>query len=59
MLSRPKDCGKRTVIVNLSHPKGTSLNDQTDNHVYDGCDFDLKLPTIDHIVQDILITDDL
>ena len=36
MLTRPKDVDKRRVILNLSYPKGKSLNDHVDKHNFDG-----------------------
>ena len=50
LLTRPKDRDKRRVILNLSHPYGTSV---IKNH-FDGHEFTLRFPTIDDIVQAIL-----
>ena len=54
LLTRPKDTNKRRVILNLSHPKGTSLNDQVDRLRFDGVTFNLKFPSIDNITEEIL-----
>ena len=54
LLTRPKDTDKRRVILNLSHPKSTSLNDQVDRLRFDGITFRLKFPSIDNITEEIL-----
>ena len=43
LLTRPKDFDKRRVILDLSYPKGTSLNDFVTRSSFDGDDFALKL----------------
>ena len=60
LLTRPKDTNDRRVILNLSHPKGQSLNDHVDKLNFDGRPFTLKFPSVDDIVERILqITDPL
>ena len=49
LLTRPKPPDKRRVIVDLSFPRGNSVNDHIDKNKFDGYNFTLKLPTIDHI----------
>ena len=53
MLTRPKDVDKRRVILNLSYPKGKSLNDHVHNHNFDDKKFVLKFPTVDDICKEI------
>ena len=53
MLTQPKDIDKRRVILNLSYPKGHSLNDNVDKQSFDGKKFTLKFPTIDDICNEI------
>ena len=53
ILTRPKDQGKRRVILDLSYPRGIALNDQVDRSRFDGDLFCLKFPSIDDIVQEI------
>ena len=53
MLTLPKDIDKRRVILNLSFPKGQSLNDNVDKQLFDGKRFTLKFPTIDDICNEI------
>ena len=53
LLTRPKDLDKRRVILNLSYPKGSSLNDNVDKFKFDGKTFSLKFPTVDDICQEI------
>ena len=53
ILTRPKDRGKRRVILDLSYPKGLALNDQVDRSRFDGDLFCLKFPSIDDIVREI------
>ena len=52
LLTRPKGLKGRRVILDLSHPKGLSLNDQVDRSKFDGGLFLLKFPRIDDIVQE-------
>ena len=58
MLTRPKDNDKRRVIMNLSHPQGSSLNDHVDKKAFDNRSFTLRFSTIDDIVTAILATED-
>ena len=53
LMTRPKDIHKRRVILDLSYPKGASLNDQVDRDRFDHNEFALKLTCIDDIVRDI------
>ena len=60
ILTRPKDKGKRRIILDLSYPKGFALNDQVDRSRFDGDLFCLKFPSIDDIVREICShTDDV
>ena len=43
----------RRVIIDLSWPKGTSVNAGVDKNSYLGTDFALTFPTIDHITSEI------
>ena len=54
LLTRPTDSNKRRVILNLSYPYGASLNDAVDKTRFDGMKFNLKFPTVDDIVTEIL-----
>ena len=56
LMSRPKDGDSRRVILDLSYPRGKSLNDQVSKDRFDGSLFALKLPSIDTVVQDIIGT---
>ena len=51
LLTRPKPPDKRRVIVDLSFPRGASVNDSIDSKLFDGHEFKLKLPTMDHIIN--------
>ena len=53
ILTRPKDNDKRRVILNLSHPKDASVNDNVTRDKFDGTPFALKFQTIDNIVSEI------
>ena len=53
ILTRPKGQNNRRVILDLSYPKGLSLNDQVDRSRFDGDLFSLKFPSIDYIVKEI------
>ena len=53
-MSRPKEGDSRKVILDLSYPKGNSLNDHVSKERFDGTLFALKLPYIDAITQDII-----
>ena len=39
--------------MNLSYPRGKSVNDFVDKELFDGSKFALKLPTIDDIVSEL------
>ena len=52
MLTRPKDLDNRRVILNLSYPKGGSLNDNIDKLHFDAKEYILKFPTIDDICEE-------
>ena len=54
LLTRPKEADKRRIILNLSYPKGNSVNDMVDRDHFDGQMFRLKFPTIDDITQECL-----
>ena len=54
LLTRYKDIENRRVIVDLSFDRVNSVNGNTMRDVYEGVDFDLNLPTIDHVVDQIL-----
>ena len=53
LLTRPKDTGKRRVILDLSFPPGQSLNDHIDRESFDASAFSLRFPSIDTIVHEI------
>ena len=53
LLTRPKDNGKRRVILDLSFPKGASVNTFVDREHFDHCRFKLKFPTIDDVTSHI------
>ena len=53
LLTRPKDNGKRRVILDLSFPKGASLNDAVDSEAFGGTPFTLKFSTVDDILDKI------
>ena len=57
-MTRLKDVNKRRVILNLSYPRGASLNDHVDRDKFDHKDFALKLTCIDDIVKNIVNTSD-
>ena len=50
-LSRERNEFERRVIVDLSWPKGSSVNDATISDQYLGVNFQLTLPTIDHVTR--------
>ena len=58
LLTRLKDFDKRRVILDLSYPKGMSLNDFVNRSSFDGNAFALKLASIDNIMEDIRNTED-
>ena len=51
LLSRPKEGDTRRIIVNMSFPYGSSVNDS--NSEYNGVDFQLRYPTVDDIVKSV------
>ena len=53
LLTRPKDSNDRKVVLDLSYPKGKSLNDLVNRDSYDGIAYKLKFPTTDHICEAI------
>ena len=56
LMSRPKEGDSRRVILDLSYPRGNSLNDKVSKDCFEGNLFALKLPSIDIVVQDIIDT---
>ena len=48
------DSDKRRIIVDLSWPKGFSVNDAVEQDSYLGTNFALTLPTIDHVIKSVL-----
>ena len=58
LLTRPKDTDKRRVILNLSYPSINSVNDRVTRNYFDGQQFLLKFPTVDHINDQIKATED-
>ena len=58
-MTRPKENGSRQVILDLSYPRGHSVNSHVDANRFDDSAFVLKFPNIDHIAEDITrCTDD-
>ena len=57
LLTRPKDTDKRRVILNLSYPSMNSVNDRVTRNYFDGQQFLLKFPTVDHIIDQIKATE--
>ena len=53
LLTRPKDKGKRRVILDLSYPSGLSLNDHIDKDFFDASACSLRFPSVDIIVHEI------
>ena len=53
ILTRPKDNDKRRVILNLSHPRGASVNDNVTRDKFDDTPFALRFRTNDNIVNEI------
>ena len=53
-MTRPKDNGSRRVILDLSYPRGHSVNLHVDKGKFDQSAFVLKFPNIDHITEDIV-----
>ena len=59
LMTRPKDNGSRRVILDLSYPRGNSVNSHVQADRFDDSAFVLKFPNIDHITEDIVrCTDD-
>ena len=54
LMTRPKDNGSRRVILDLSYPRGHSVNSHVDKGEFDQSAFILKFPNIDHIMEDIV-----
>ena len=54
LLTRPKDVVKRRIIVNLSHPYGSSVNEFVDTFRFDHRPFTLKIISTDDIVKESL-----
>ena len=53
-MSRPKPNSEfRRVIVDLSWPKGMSVNDGVDKHGYMGSDFSLTFPSLDYLTTEL------
>ena len=52
LLTCPKDGDKRRVILNLSYPKGNSVNDLVDRQHFDHSDFKLRFPTVEEIAKE-------
>ena len=57
LLTRPKDLNKRRVILNLSYPSTNSVNDNVTRNLFDGQQFLLKFPTVDHVIDQIKATE--
>ena len=57
LLTRPKDLDERRVILNLSYPQMNSVNDKVTRNLFDGQQFLLKFPTVDHIIDQIKATE--
>jgi len=56
MMTRPKQgSSKRRVIIDLSWPKGTSINDNVDPNTYMGTPFLLKFPTVDDVISRVKV----
>ena len=53
LMTRPKDNGSRRAILDLSYPRGHSVNSHIDVNRFDDSVFVLKFPNIDHIAEDI------
>ena len=57
LLTRPEDIDKRRVILNLSYPSMNLVNDKVTRNFFDGQQFLLKFPTVDHIIDQIKATE--
>ena len=58
LLTRHKDISKRRIILNLSYPKGQSVNDIVYKNKFDNRKFTLKFPSINDVVRDANTIDD-
>ena len=54
MLTREKDGGKRRVVLDLSFPRGTSVNDFAHSGCYDNVAYKLKFPSTDDICNAVM-----
>lgn len=55
LMTRPKrETNDRRVIVDLSYPKGSAVNDGIDNLAYFGTDISYTLPSIGDLVQHLI-----
>ncbi len=52
--TRPKPDGSRRVILDLSCPRGNAVNDSINKKWYMGDEIELKFPTVDNLVAQIL-----
>ena len=55
LLFHPKEGNSRRIIVDLSYPEGNSVNSNILKDEYDGYKFQLSYPSVDNIVNHILI----
>ena len=53
-MTHPKDNGSRRVVLDLSYPRGHSVNSDVDKSKFDESAFVLRFPNIDHITEDIV-----
>ena len=58
MLTGPKEGSSRRVIVDVSYGDMLLVNGNTYKDSYEGRDFDLQLPSIDHLIEKILSMND-
>ena len=58
LMSQPKDGSRRRIILDLSYPKGNSLNYHVNRQQFDNCNFCLRFLTIDNIVESVRNTGD-
>ena len=54
LMTRPKSGDERRIILDLSYGGYESVNGNTRRGVYDGNPFVLTLPSLDHLIHDIL-----
>ena len=54
LMTRPKCGDERRIILDLSYGGSESVNGNTQRGVYDGYPFSLTLPSLDHLIHDIL-----